>query len=121
MGQGEGSPGVEITEASLLVKRNGEMVGEILPYREFFIRQQLPMTIPDVYRTFTTELYVIVAGWEPGGESATFKAFINPLINWLWFGGFIFVIGTMVAAWPSPKPSRRTVATRPGGNVVTVK
>jgi hypothetical protein len=31
---------------------------------------------------------------------ATFKVFHNPLINWLWFGGIIFILGTMIAAWP---------------------
>lgn len=101
MGEGKGEPGVEITEATLAVSRNGKQVGQITPYREFFIRQQQPMTIPDIHRDMMTDLYVIVAGWEGGGETATFKAYINPLINWLWFGGVIFVLGTFVALMPA--------------------
>jgi len=76
------------------------------------LRQQQPMTIPDVYRTGMSELYVIIAGWEPDGQSATFKAYINPMINWLWFGGIVFALGTLVAAWPSAQTARRTARTR---------
>ncbi len=115
------NPGVENTEATLQVSRNGKPVGEIVPYREFFVRQQQPMTIPDVHRDFMTELYVIVAGWEPGGQTATFKAYINPLINWLWLGGIIFVLGTLVAAWPSAQPARRLSTVKHRENVVAVK
>lgn len=101
------NPNIDIIEATLEVRRNGEFVGEIHPYREFFIAQQQPMTIPDVYTTFGNELYIILNGWEGTGETATFKAYINPLINWLWFGGFVFVLGTLIAAWPVPEPVRR--------------
>ncbi|MFQ5578902.1 MAG: heme lyase CcmF/NrfE family subunit, partial [Anaerolineae bacterium] len=118
---GEGRPGIENTVATLSVARNGKPAGEISPYREFFIRQQQPMTIPDVHRDFMTELYVIVAGWEPEGSSATFKAFINPLINWLWLGGIVMVLGTIVAAWPAPQPARRAAAVKPNRTMVPVK
>ena len=26
--------------------------------------------------------------------SATLKVYRNPLVNWIWIGGFIFVLGT---------------------------
>ncbi|HEY85577.1 MAG TPA: heme lyase CcmF/NrfE family subunit [Chloroflexi bacterium] len=100
-------PGIEITQATLTVSQNGQVIGELKPYQEFFVRQQQPMTIADIHRDFMSELYVIVAGWEADGSSATFKAYINPFINWLWLGGLVLVFGTLVAAWPSPEPIRR--------------
>ena len=40
-------------------------------------------------------------GWEPAGAGgATFKVYVNPLVNWLWAGGLVFIIGTLVATWP---------------------
>ena len=33
--------------------------------------------------------------------------YINPLVNWLWLGGLVFVIGTLVAAWPDAGEERR--------------
>ena len=99
---------IEIIEASLEVKHNGESIGVIKPYREFFIQQQQPMTIPDIMGGMSNELYIIVVGWEGTGETASFKVYINPLINWLWFGGVVFMLGTLVAAWPTESTVRRT-------------
>ncbi|MBI1880345.1 MAG: heme lyase CcmF/NrfE family subunit, partial [Chloroflexi bacterium] len=94
-----------ITEAILDIKSNGQSVGELTPTREYFVVQQQPMTIPSKHSTLADDLYVILAGWEGTGETATFKVYINPLINWLWIGGFVFIIGTLVAGWPTSQES----------------
>ncbi|MBE7549735.1 MAG: heme lyase CcmF/NrfE family subunit [Anaerolineales bacterium] len=94
-----------ITEANLDVKFNGQPAGVLIPTREYFVVQEQPMTIPDKRSTLADDLYVILAGWEGNGETATFKAYINPLVNWLWIGGFVFIIGTLVAAWPTAQES----------------
>ena len=99
-----------ITEALLTVNFNGQPAGEIVPIREFFVVQQQPMTIPDKRSTLADDLYVILAGWEGTGETATFKAYINPLVNWIWIGGVVFILGTLIAAWPNPTPSTQRSA-----------
>ncbi|MBN1220317.1 MAG: heme lyase CcmF/NrfE family subunit [Anaerolineae bacterium] len=109
-----------ITEALLTVTYNGKPAGELIPTREFFVVQQQPMTIPDKRSTLADDLYVILAGWEGSGETATFKAYINPLVNWLWIGGLVLMLGTLVAAWPDPQERTRRVthsAKIPGGAV----
>jgi cytochrome c-type biogenesis protein CcmF len=99
---------VSRTGATLTVRRqDGREIGELHPTHDFFIPQQQPMTIPAMRYTLVEDLYVIVAGWENGGTTATFKAYVNPLVNWLWIGGFVFILGTAVAAWPDPSENRR--------------
>jgi cytochrome c-type biogenesis protein CcmF len=98
-----------ITEAVLDVAHDGQPIGQLVPLREFFVIQQQPMTIPDKRSTLADDLYVILAGWEGNGETATFKAYINPLVNWIWIGGFVFIAGTLIAAWPNLQESRRQV------------
>jgi cytochrome c-type biogenesis protein CcmF len=98
-----------ITEAILDVKFNGQPVGELIPTREYFVVQEQPMTIPSKHSTLTDDLYVILGGWEGNGETATFKAYINPLVNWLWIGGFVLIIGTLVAGWPTSQESSERV------------
>ena len=50
-----------------------------------------------------------IVGWEEiGFEASTFKIYRNPLINWTWVGGFILILGTIVAAWV---PSNRQADT----------
>jgi cytochrome c-type biogenesis protein CcmF len=104
--------------ATLAVSRSGREIGELHPTHDFFIPQQQPMTIPAMRYSPIEDLYVIVAGWEDGGATATFKAYVNPLVNWLWIGGFVFIIGTAVAAWPDPAEDRRLALASTSGRVV---
>ena len=104
--------------ATLAVNRSGREIGELHPTHDFFIPQQQPMTIPAMRYSPIEDLYVIVAGWEDGGATATFKAYVNPLVNWLWIGGFVFIIGTAVAAWPDPAEDRRLALASTSGRVV---
>jgi cytochrome c-type biogenesis protein CcmF len=66
------------------------------------------MTIPDKRSTLADDLYIIIGGWENNGETATFKVYINPLVNWIWLGGIVMMLGSLVAAWPTPQ--ERTVS-----------
>jgi cytochrome c-type biogenesis protein CcmF len=108
---------VNRTGATLVVSRGGREIGEIHPTHDFFIPQQQPMTIPAIRYSLIEDIYVIVAGWEDGGATATFKAYVNPLVNWLWIGGFVFILGTAVAAWPDPAEDRRLALASPPGRV----
>jgi cytochrome c-type biogenesis protein CcmF len=106
---------VNRTGATLAISQGGRAIGEMNPTHDFFIPQQQPMTIPAIRYSLTEDLYVIVAGWEDGGATATFKAYVNPLVNWLWIGGLVFILGTAVAAWPDPAEDRRhALASTPG-------
>jgi cytochrome c-type biogenesis protein CcmF len=118
--EGESPDDRIITEAILSVTYNGKDAGTLIPNREYFVVQQQPMTIPDKRSTLADDLYVILAGWEGQGETASFKAYINPLVNWLWIGGFIFIIGTVIAAWPTPQPGRERVAAKAKTPGVTI-
>jgi cytochrome c-type biogenesis protein CcmF len=110
-----------ITEAVLDVTHDGQPLGELVPIREYFVVQQQPMTIPDkMITTMLSDVYVILAGWEGTGETATFKVFINPLVNWLWIGGIVFILGTLVAVWPTPEPKRISSSVKLPGAVASV-
>jgi cytochrome c-type biogenesis protein CcmF len=97
-----GSDGREIIEATAKLYRDGKYVATLKPRRDFFVTQQQPVTVPAVYSTPGADVYVLLVGWEDIGWSAsTFKIYVNPLINWVWAGGFTFVIGTLIAVWTS--------------------
>jgi cytochrome c-type biogenesis protein CcmF len=57
------------------------------------------------------DIYVVLNGWDNGGASATFTIYINPLTAWMWVGGIVLVIGTLIAAWPHAT-RRRTESVR---------
>ncbi|MBI4771082.1 MAG: heme lyase CcmF/NrfE family subunit [Chloroflexi bacterium] len=90
-----------VARAVVSVFRNGRALGELYPRRDYYYSSQQPMTIPGVRSSLEDDFYVLLVGWEPIAESgATFKVYYNPLINWVWAGGLIFILGTLVAAWP---------------------
>lgn len=96
--------GRNVARAVLSVSKNGKDLGELYPRRDFYYDSQQPMTIPGVRSTIEDDLYVILVNWEQiSSRGATFKVFHNPLINWLWIGGILLVIGSLIAAWPDPE------------------
>ena len=93
-----------VTKATLDVYKNNKLIGELEPRRDYYNISQQRMTIPDVYSTLEGDLYVLLIDWKPvGPQQATFKIYLNPLINWIWIGGFLFILGTLVATWPDQR------------------
>jgi cytochrome c-type biogenesis protein CcmF len=102
--------GRSITRAELSVFRDAKWVKSLFPRRYFYYDSQQSMTIPGVRSTMEDDFYVLLVGWEQiDRESATFKVYHNPLVNFLWLGGAVFILGTLVAAWPDREmePARR--------------
>ena len=90
-----------VTKATLDVYKNNKLIDELEPRRDYYNINQQRMTIPDVYSTLEGDLYVLLIDWKPvEQQQATFKVYLNPLINWIWIGGFLFILGTLVATWP---------------------
>jgi cytochrome c-type biogenesis protein CcmF len=102
-----------ITEASVDLYRGDRFLRELTPRTELYTRSGQPMTIPSARSTIGEDFYTLLISWEPvTADQATFKLYINPLINWVWGGGIIFVFGTLIAAWPDPAPQRVAASTR---------
>jgi cytochrome c-type biogenesis protein CcmF len=90
-----------VDRAVLSVYRDGEYLQELYPRRDYYYESQQSMTIPGLYSTLEEDFYVLLVEWEPlSAQQATFKLFLNPLINWLWIGAIVFIFGTFTAAWP---------------------
>jgi cytochrome c-type biogenesis protein CcmF len=68
------------------------------------------MTIPGQRSTMRDDIYVLLVNWEPASATgATFKVYVNPLVNWLWLGSLLFLAGIIIAAWPEQDPQPVTV------------
>ncbi len=93
--------GRQISRAEVSVYKDGRPVGSLYPRQDFYAVQGQSMTIPGVRSTLEEDFYVLLVSWEPVALSgATFKIYHNPLVNLLWLGGGVFILGTAVAAWP---------------------
>jgi len=102
--------GVNFTRAIVDVYKNGIYLGELHPRKDYYFDSQQNMTIPANRSTLKDDLYVLLIDWQPiSSEGATFKIYVNPLVNWLWLGSLLFMIGIVIAAWPDKDPERVTV------------
>jgi len=89
--------------AEVTVLRDGQELAHLRPRRDFFPETAglNTMTISGSHSNMERDFYVLLVGWEDiAAQSATFKIFINPLVNWIWLGGLILVLGTFVSVWP---------------------
>src|SRR5215212_4137991 len=105
--------GVNYTRAVVDVYRNGIYLGELHPRRDYYYDSQQAMTIPGERATLRDDLYILLIDWEPASTTgATFKVFVNPLVNWLWLGSLLFLAGIVIAAWPEKEMERVAVPVR---------
>lgn len=104
----------QTTQAGLMVNRisTGERYPDAYPARDYYPVQQHTATIPAISGTFNTELYVLLAGWEEGGATASFQVYINPLMNWLWIGSVVMIFGFVLAFWQIENPERAVAPVR---------
>lgn len=101
-----GSDGREIVEANTVLFKDGTQVKDLSPRRDYFVVQEQPVSIAGVYSTPGEDVYVLLVGWETvSNQSSTFKIYVNPLINWVWVGGFVLIIGIVIGAWSKTRGS----------------
>jgi cytochrome c-type biogenesis protein CcmF len=103
--------------ASMDMTRNGQEAGQIFPKKVVYNKNQdQPMTEVGLRPGVIEDVYVVLAGFDGMGTTASFKVFINPLMTWMWAGGLVLILGVMVSMWPRRRSVPVEVRARvPGG------
>ncbi|MGA2207151.1 MAG: cytochrome c-type biogenesis CcmF C-terminal domain-containing protein [Terracidiphilus sp.] len=91
--------------AMLDVYQGGKMIYQITPERRFYLASGQPQTMVAIHSTPEWDLYVVYEGTNPDTGQPIIKAFLNPLVGWIWFGLVVIVFGTFVALVPSLTPA----------------
>ena len=110
-------PGVRVIDGVLSV--NGQ---DLRPEKQYFDNfPQQPSTKVGLRSTPFEDLYVVLAGWDGDGPTArvSLAVFVNPLVSWIWTGGVLLLLGTIINMWPATAPSRQRV-TAPVGRAIGV-
>jgi cytochrome c-type biogenesis protein CcmF len=91
----------QMITAELDVEKNGRALGGMYPARWFFFgKEGEPTTEVALRRTLAEDLYIVLGGYDAAAQSADLVVSINPLVNWIWFGVGIVVIGSIVTLVP---------------------
>src|SRR5213596_855205 len=99
----------QVTAALIDVRRDGKAIGRLRTEKRQHVdalgnRTFEPSTEVGIMSGLRVDLYVVLAGLVNGTEQAVFRFTINPLVWWVWFGGFVLVIGGLIVLWPGGAP-----------------
>ncbi|MFO0711271.1 MAG: cytochrome c-type biogenesis CcmF C-terminal domain-containing protein [Sandaracinus sp.] len=88
--------------ADMTVSEGGQTVGHVTPAKFVYrTHPDMPTTEVAIRSTLLADLYVILSTVDPQSSSGTFRILRRPLVFWIWFGGFVALFGTLLAAFPS--------------------
>ncbi|MGI9042850.1 MAG: heme lyase CcmF/NrfE family subunit [Gemmatimonadaceae bacterium] len=92
-----------------ILETDGSVSGTLEPRMNFYRVSDQPVPTPDVKSSIKGDLYVNLMAFEANGANATIKVIVEPLVPWIWFGGLVIVIGSIIGMFHS---GRRAVPVR---------
>ena len=98
--------------------RGDRLLDVMRPERRFYKASRQPSTEAAIRPRINEDLYVVFAGMDEDQQHAVINVHRNPLVNWIWLGGFIVIMGTLIALIPSKPglaagPRTKQAARRP--------
>ncbi len=97
--------------AILSVEREGRPAGTLEPGKNVYpVSERQPLFSTEVaVRTNWLrgeDLYVVTDQINADG-SVDLTVYVKPLVNLIWIGGFVFILGSLIALWPDAREQRR--------------
>lgn len=109
------NPNYDSDYAILNVSKDGKFQFQMTPEKRIYLASQQPQTMVAIHSVPSWDLYVVYEGENPDTGQPIIKAFLNPLVGWIWCGVLVIIIGTFLAITPSLSPATaalRVPATR---------
>ena len=78
------------------------------PYKDE--KENQPTTEVGLFWNLKEDLYVILSGYDYKTRVASFKVKVNPMVVWIWIGGLVSSLGTVIVMWPDATEKRRMAA-----------
>jgi cytochrome c-type biogenesis protein CcmF len=97
----DSNPNYDTEFALLNVYRGDRLVTKLAPELRVYAASGQPSTIVANHSTLIADLYVIYAGKDPQTGQPVIKAFLNPLVAWIWIGLIVTILGTGIALAPN--------------------
>lgn len=114
--QGRETPHIAYLTAAVAVLRDGRVIDTLHPEKRFYKKPEQPTTEVAIRSTPGSDLYLVLGSYDEATRTATVLAYINPLISFLWWGGIVVALGTVITIWPT-RVAVPAVQTAPAGAV----
>jgi cytochrome c-type biogenesis protein CcmF len=80
---------------------NGRAAGTVLqPAKKFYPQEQSPIAYVDYRLGLIDDVYLVLGDFARDGTSATVKFQVNRMVSWIWIGGLVLTLGTVLAVLP---------------------
>jgi cytochrome c-type biogenesis protein CcmF len=94
------TPDYDFGKVALDVSRNGKFIRTLMPERRVFKNSGQATTTVGLHSTPREDLYVIFAGMSQDKATFEIKAYVKPLVFWIWFGAATMIFGTIITLLP---------------------
>jgi cytochrome c-type biogenesis protein CcmF len=78
----------------------------LAPRMNFYERSTDPIGSPAIRSAAFEDLYLTLLAFDQATPSASFNAWIFPMVGWIWWSLPLFVFGALFAAWPERRRAR---------------
>ncbi len=96
-----------VIAAQLTVYKGDRLLAEMAPQKRIMLTGDHAVTDPAIHSNLVEDLYVILDAWSEDGNTILLTTRIEPLVIWIWIGGYLFTLGGLIAFWPGDR--RQTV------------
>jgi cytochrome c-type biogenesis protein CcmF len=90
--------------ADIDITRDGRITGKLQPVKWFHTVQQQVVTEVAIRSNLIEDLYVILDDWDDT-QNAAFTILVNPVVSWIWIGGFLLLAGGLLSFSAAPRKS----------------
>jgi cytochrome c-type biogenesis protein CcmF len=82
---------------------NGRALDVLRPAKKFYPQQESPIAYVDYRLGLKEDVYLVLGDFTRDGSQATVKVQVNRLVSWIWIGGLVLTLGTLLAILPERK------------------
>ena len=91
----------QMVTGHIAVTEDGKSLGTMYPARWFYRKHEdQPTTEVAIRRTVAEDLYLVMPAYDINDQSMSLQVVVKPLVNWIWAGFGLLVLGTGLALLP---------------------
>lgn len=103
--------------ALVSVLKDGKPIGTLTSEKRKYVTSEQWMTEVGIRSNAQEDLYIILsavddlggaANSDPAAQGADLQVLVKPLVGWIWYGGLVLTLGSLIALWPSAERRRST-------------
>ena len=96
-------PNRDVYAAGVEVTRAGEVRAQVEVVKEDYHAEQMRWTKARILSSVAEDVYLTLAAFQEDGSAITLSVRRIPLVVWLWVGGAVLVLGSLIAMLPDAR------------------